>query len=199
MYTLADIEEVVRNITEEKRKRQQEWIHEGHVVPLHYDLRDFTDQNIIYGIQINHVRTYDHVKDPEDLENFNLGSLLTYNVNIPFYRFAKLKGLVDEYFKLYDECEMGKMHIKHLSLEDAIGPIFNILTDGDKFYHKIVGNKKGCQVCIFIYTGWEYRDDLKLLARKFRERDANIGQELSNYYNQKLVNACDRIIASNKN
>ena len=183
-----EISLLVKNIIDKKRKIKQHCVANGDIPP-HYDLRDFTDKNLIYGIRYSYIIDS---KEKQDYESFNLGSCFTYNTVIPDYKFVKFKNLYDTFCDLVNECECS-YDIRKLPVRYVIEPMFNVLSLNDKYYRTIYGHKCGYRICIFIYQGLEYRDNLKELARKFKERDLKEAKIASKYFNTKLVETINRM------
>jgi len=181
---------LVRSIIDRKQKRMEDDIKRGSILPK-FDLRDYTDEKLIYGIR----------KIPEFSENpygdcpgdiYNLGRLMTYETVIPDYVFFKFKDMYKVLNDIHDECGF-KTNFKEIPLQYIFEPIFDVLSNRDKYYRTLYGFKRGYRICIFLYAGWEYSDDLNLLAQKFKERDIKEAKTITNYYNSKLAAACLRI------
>ncbi len=181
---------LVRSIIDRKQKRMEDDIKRGSILPK-FDLRDYTDEKLIYGIR----------KIPEFSENpygdcpgdiYNLGRLMTYETVIPDYVFFKFKDMYKVLNDIHDECGF-KTNFKEIPLQYIFEPIFNVLSNRDKYYRTLYGFKRGYRICIFLYGGWQYSDDLNLLAQKFKERDIKEATAITNYYNSKLVAACLKI------
>ena len=179
---------LVRSIINRKSQIVKDYIRKRDIIP-HYDLRDFTDENLIYGIRYSYIIDY---KEKEDYENFNLGSCFTYETVIPNYKFVKFKDLYDTFCDLVNECECG-YDLKKSPVELVIEPMFDVLSRNGQYYRTIYGHKCGCRICIFIYNGWEYRYDLKELARQFRKRDLDEAKAATSYFNSRLIKSMDRI------
>lgn len=193
MTKLDEMKAVVRRVIEEKRKYNAELIKHGEI-PYHYDLRDYADDNQIYGMKkvyfINHDFTF------TDYENFNLGSCLTHEQRIPSYRFFKFKDLHDEWCKVWDEC-MTKTHSDEIPLERIVSNIVETLANNSMYWQSIRGMELCCRICIFLYNEPFY-GSLDELAEKFRERDLNEAKALSSYFNNRLVETCTRLAMTNR-
>ena len=95
---------------------------------------------------------------------------MTYETVIPDYVFFKFRDIYKVLNDIYDECGF-KVNFKEIPLQYIFEPIFDVLSNRDKYYRTLYGSKRGYGICIFLYGGWQYRDDLNLLAQKFKERD----------------------------
>lgn len=188
MPTLEEMKSVVNKLLEGKRAIIKDCRKHGCIAPS-YDLRDFTDKRLIYGMRKTPVKI-DHTAD---LENFNLGSCLTHDTAIPQYKFFHFDDLYDELCGIYDECKIKSINIRKVPLDDVIGSVFNVLSNGDKYFRTISGSETGYRICIFLYGG-PYTDDLDDLAQQFRERDLEEARSISSYFCGKLTHSCDRIL-----
>ena len=156
----------------------------------HFDTRDFTSKNLIYGIKLI---PYKKCGNAVDGDHVNLGSYLTSDLAIPKYTFFRFRHMYRVLYGLCDECDMGDFHVKHMSIRQSIGPIINVLSSNDKYYKKFIGHAAAYQACIFLYRG-ENTSRLKDLARRFNERDLGIARAESEYRRRAEVAMWDRII-----
>ena len=191
MSKLDEMKAVVRRVIEEKREFNATKIKYGEI-PCHFDLRDYADENQIYGMKkvyfINHDISTDY-------ENFNLGSCLTHEQRIPSYRFFKFKDLHDEWCKVWDECIVNPRS-DEIPLERIVFNIIDTLSSNWKYWQSIRGMELGCRICIFLYNE-PFDCSLDELAEKFRERDMNEARAICSYFNNKLVETCNRLATVN--
>ena len=189
MTKLDEMKAIVKRVIEEKRKTNAIRIEHGET-PCHFDLRDYASENQIYGMKkvysINHGFC-------GDIENFNLGSCLTHEQRIPSYRFFRFKDLHDEWCKVWDEC-MTKTRSDEIPLERIISGVIGTLASNSMYWKSMRGMELCCQICIFLYNE-PFDCSLDELAEKFRERDLKEAQAVSSYFNSRLVETCDRILA----
>lgn len=190
MTKLDEMKAVVRRVIEEKRKYNAELIKHGEI-PRHYDLRDYANENQIYGMKKFYYINHGFQGDP----NFNLGSCLTYEVRIPSYRFFKFKDLHDEWCKVWNECMKTRPY--EFPLERIVSNIVETLANNSMYWQSIRGMELCCRICIFLYNE-PFDGSLDELAEKFRERDLNEAKALSSYFNNRLVETCTRLAMTNR-
>lgn len=186
-----EIATMVKQIIANKIEYRQYRLDRGEIPPV-YDLRDFTSNDLIYGIKT--IPIFEDISKI-DTEYYNLGRCLAYDYAIPTYKFFKFKDMYKVLCNLYDEC-YGKMDNKHDYVIWTLHGIFDVLSNNSKYYKNWHGSKCDYHFCIFIYAGFECANNLTKPAKKFRERDIKEAHTLSEYYNSRLVQACDRIIES---
>jgi len=188
-----EIAAMVKQIIANKIEHRQYYLDRGEIPPA-YDLRDFTSNDLIYGIKT--IPIFEDISKI-DTECYNLGRCLAYDYVIPTYKFFRFKDMYEVLCSLYDECGGDVWRLtKHDCVTWTLHGIFDLLSNNSKYRSKWHGNKRGYYFCIFMYAGAEYTDNLATLAEKFRERDVKEAQALSEYYSLGLAQACERIMES---
>ena len=188
-----EIAAMVKHIIANKIKYCQYRLDQGDMPPA-YDLRDFTSNDLIYGIKT--IPLFGDVSKL-DTDHYDLGRCLAYDYMIPAYKFFRFKDMYEVLCSLYDECGGDVWGLtKHDCVTWTLHGVFDLLSNNSKYRSKWHGNKRGYHFCIFIYGGAEHADNLTKLAEKFRERDVKEAQALSEYYSLGLAQACERIIES---
>ena len=182
------ISDIIKKIIEYKSKRIEDDIKRGYIPK--FDLRDYTDKNLIYGIRKIPLFSKNPYGDcPGDI--YNLGRIMTYESVIPDYVFFKFRDMYKVLNDIYDECGF-KVSFKEIPLQYIFEPIFDVLSNNDKFYKTLYGSERRYKICIFLYNGWEY-GDLNMLAQKFKERDIEEARVITKYYTSKLTATCMKI------
>ena len=188
-----EIAAIVKQIIASKIEHRQHCLDRGDIPPA-YDLRDFTSNDLIYGIKT--ISLFGDVSKI-DTDHCNLGRCLAYDYVIPTYKFFRFKDMYEVLCNLYDECGGDVWGLtKHDCVTWTLRGVFNVLSNNSKYRSKWHGNTRGYYFCIFMYGGAEYADNLAKLAEKFRERDVEEAQALSEYYSLGLAQACERIMES---
>lgn len=188
-----EIAAMVKQIIAGKIKHRQHCLDRGDIPPA-CDLRDFTSNDLIYGIKT--IPLFGDISKI-DADHYNLGRCLAYDYVIPTYKFFRFKDMYEVLCNLYDECGGDVWELtKHDCATRTLRGIFDSLSNNSKYRSKWHGNKCGYHFCIFIYAGAEYANNLTKLAEKFRERDVKEAQASSEYYNSRLAQACERIMES---
>lgn len=188
-----EIAAMVKQIIANKIKHRQYRLDRGEIPPA-CDLRDFTSNDLIYGIKT--IPIFEDI-GKIDTEHYDLGRCLAYDYTIPTYKFFRFKDMYEVLCNLYDECGGDVWRLtKHDCVIYTLHGIFDLLSNRLQYRSKWHGNKCGYHFCIFIYAGDEYADNLTKLAEKFRERDVKEAQAMTAYYNSRLAETCERIIES---
>lgn len=163
-------------------------------IPPACDLRDFTSDDLIYGINTRPI--FEDISKI-DTDHYDLGRYLAYGYVIPTYKFFRFKDMYEVLCNLYDECGGDVWGLtKHDCVAWTLHGVFDLLSNRLRYRSNWHGNKCGYHFCIFIYDGTEYVNNLPKLAEKFRERDVKEAQAMSNYYNSRVAPACERFIES---
>lgn len=188
MNLQQEIAQIIKKIIDRKQKRVEDDIKRGSIPPK-FDLRDYTNENLIYGIRkIPQFSKNPYGDCPGDI--YNLGRLMTYESVIPDYVFFKFRDMYKVLNDIYDECGFN-VSFKEIPLQYIFEPIFDVLSNHSKYYITLYGSEGGYRICIFLYGG--YSNELNLLAQKFKERDIEEARVITNYYNSKLTAVCTRI------
>lgn len=186
-----EIAAMVKQIIANKNEYRQYRLDRGEIPPV-YDLRDFTSNDLIYGIKT--IPIFEDISKI-DTEHYNLGRCLAYDYAIPTYKFFRFKDMYKVLCNLYDECN-GETDNKYDYVLSKIHGIFDVLSNNSKYSSKLYGSKCNYHFCIFIYAGAKYANNLTRLAEKFRERDEKEARALSEYFNSRLAETCERIMES---
>ena len=184
--------DAVNKVLEEKRENRKLCFEMG-MIPPRYDLRDYTDGNLIYGMKKFWISTKNNPSSYAVGDEYNLGECLTLDSHIPSYRFFHFKDLCEVFSEVVKECGLEGMKVD--TDEFAFNVTYEIvscLAGNDKYYRKFYGKNVGYRICIFLYNG-PYTDQLTDLAEKFRQRDLKEAMATGNYFNSRLSTAIDNV------
>lgn len=156
-----------------------------------FDLRDFTDENLVYGMQVSRIK----IRNTDD-GDLNFGGLLS-TIDKPHieYRFFTFKNLYREIVNIFKRCDCkNDFKVDEIPFEYIVSPIISVLGTNRMFYKKVIGNKDALLIRIFLYGGGlECGETLESLAKKFMIRDEEEAKGMYEYESSRWNDAYGRV------
>jgi hypothetical protein len=155
---------LVKNNRDYQRKVLKETGHH-----LRYDLRDYTNPNLVYCIEKYIIRR--HKTNYSNGDIFNLGDYYTFNESPCEYTLVRFSDLYNTFCQIVENCGIN-YNIFDIPIDTIFTPIFNNLIHRDKYWRTIHGNNMSIRLCIFLYASYIYDDsDLIKIQNEFNTQE----------------------------
>jgi hypothetical protein len=147
---------------------------------LRYDLRDYTNPNLVYCIEKQIIGK--HKTNYSNGDIFNLGDYYTFNKSPCEYTLVRFSDLYNTFCQIVENCGIN-YNIFDIPIDAIFTPIFNNLIHRDKYWRTIHGNNMSIRLCVSLYASYIHNDfDLIEIQNAFNAQEKGQIEKLSMHF-----------------
>lgn len=177
------MKQLVKLLIKDNRDYQRKVLKEKGM-PLHLDLRDYTDPNLVYCIKKQIIGKPNYSNG----DIINLGDYYTFKESPSEYTLVRFSDLYNTFCQIVKNCGVN-YNIFDIPKDKIFTPIFNNLIQRDKYWKTIHGNNMSIRLCVFLYASYIYDDsDLIKIQNEFNAQEKGQIEKLSMHFKNHLKN-----------
>ena len=180
------MKQLVKLLIKNNREYQRKIIKERGM-PLHLDLRDYTNPNLVYCIQTQTIEKPNYNYSNGDI--INLGDYYTFKASPFEYTLVRFSDLYNIFCQIVNNCGVN-YNIFDIPMDKIFTPIFNNLIHRSSYWKTIYGNNMNIRLCVslypsYIYEGSDLTEIQNILNTREIEQIKKLGMHFKNYLRHK--------------